>query len=507
MAAIRAAEVYGANDDPVADFYAVLKEQVQADDAVYNSGESFLKAQIYLWGKPAYLREWISCDSETAAVCEEEMVNLTLREQPAAQRLWFISWGEPGRKEAALQAWEQAGTVERIPVDWGRTAWLMRDTGWLREKQAALESERRNITAGEPAARANFDLYLRDDALYYHKEPCKATKSVIASDSPDYRGSFFLNLVPFAAADLPPARRAAGYQGLGFAFRQRGAVVAGNCFAKVPLPDYDFPLAEIRAGQYVDKGGPLWEAVIDRKADYFRSVDTAITAAAPAARGVFDLYLTDDALYYYREQCRSADTAARFLLHFIPVDVRDLPPERRISGVGNADFDFDRYGAVFDGKCMARIRRPDYPVAAVRAGQFTEQAGNIWTVEFPVDSREAYGDKYAAITAGEPDSPGDFDLYLRDNTLAYAKEECRPEDAAMRFFLHIVPVDLTDLADERREYGIDNLDFALEQRGARFDGKCLATVGLPNYPIAAIKTGQFVPGEPPAWSVELAVEP
>ena len=384
VAAIRAVDVYAAQEDPVADFYAALKEQIQDDDAVYASGETFLQALFYLWRTPAYHREWV-CRSASVAACREEIVNLTLREQPAAQRLWFIHWGEPGLKEAVLQAWEQQGLVERIPVDRRRAAWLMRDTGWLRERQAALELERRDITAGEPAARANFDLYLRDDTLYYHKEPCNTAKYVAAAVVDDPRGSFFLNLIPLATADLPPPQRAAGRQELNFTFWQRGTELAGKCFAKVPLPDYDFPLAEIRAGQYVDAGGPLWATVIDRKPDYFRSVDPAITAAAPAAQGFFDLYLTEDALYYYREPCRPADTTRRFFLHLSPADGADLPAEGQQRGFDNRDFAFDRYGAAFDGKCMAKVRRPDYPIAAIKTGQFVIGEPPAWSVELTVE--------------------------------------------------------------------------------------------------------------------------
>lgn len=383
-AAIRAAEVYAAQEDPVADFYAVLKEQVQADDAVYASGETFLQALFYLWRTPAYHREWV-CRSDAVAACREEIVNLTLREQPAAQRLWFIYWGEPGLKETVLQAWEQQGLVERILIDRGRAAWLMRDSGWLRERQAALELERRDITAGEPAARGVFDLYLRDNTLYYHKEPCNTAKYVAAAVVDDPRGRFFLNLIPLAAADLPPPQLAADRRELSFTFWQRGTELDSKCFAKVPLPDYDFPLAEIRAGQYVDAGGPLWAAVIDRKPDYFRSVYPAITAAAPAAQGVFDLYLTADALYYYREPCLPADTTRRFFLHLIPADAADLPAEGQQHGFDNRDFAFDRYGAAFDGKCMARVRLPNYPIAAIKTGQFVIGEPPAWSVELAVE--------------------------------------------------------------------------------------------------------------------------
>lgn len=51
---------------------------------------------------------------------------------------------------------------------------------------------------------------------------------------------------------------------------------------------------------------------------------------------------------------------------------------------------------------------------------------------------------------------------------------------------------------------MDNRDFAFAGRGAHGDGKGMVPGGLPDYPMAAIRTGQFVSGEPPAWSVELA---
>lgn len=108
-----------------------------------------------------------------------------------------------------------------------------------------------------------------------------------------------------------------------------------------------------------------------------------ITAAAPDAQAHFDLYLLDGRLAYARETCDSADTAARFFLHIVPANPEDLPEERRQWGVDNLDFDFSRAGAHFDGKCLAIISLPDYPVTAIRAGQFTA-AGPVWETEFAV---------------------------------------------------------------------------------------------------------------------------
>ena len=57
--------------------------------------------------------------------------------------------------------------------------------------------------------------------------------------------------------------------------------------------------------------------------------------------------------------------------------------------------------------------------------------------------------------------------------------------------------------DTRREHGFDNLDFGFDERGVIFGGKCLAGVGLPQYAIARITTGQF-DGAGRIWGVEFA---
>ena len=111
-------------------------------------------------------------------------------------------------------------------------------------------------------------------------------------------------------------------------------------------------------------------------------------------------------------------------------------------------------------------------------------------------------DAYRAITATQPIVRSNFDLHLNDNSLHYVRDTCRPDDIQARFFLHILPHDTNDLPQHRQQYGFDNLDFAFYEHGVRFDGKCLASVPLPNYPIARINTGQWIPGEGKLWEGE-----
>ena len=92
----------------------------------------------------------------------------------------------------------------------------------------------------------------------------------------------------------------------------------------------------------------------------------------------------------------------------------------------------------------------------------------------------------------QPAIRSDFDVYLLDDTLVYAKEPCVPEDVDATFFLHVDPTDPDDLPGPRRRYGFDNLDFRFADRGALIGGVCAVEVPLPGYGVAAIRTGQYV---------------
>ncbi len=104
--------------------------------------------------------------------------------------------------------------------------------------------------------------------------------------------------------------------------------------------------------------------------------------------------------------------------------------------------------------------------------------------------------KYETIVSGKPADHGVFDLYssTRENTLTYVREPCSLTDMNQTFFLHIIPEDVHDVPLHSRRFGFVNYDFSFNQSGARFDGKCLATIRLPDYAIAGIRTGvEFSP--------------
>ncbi len=258
------------------------------------------------------------------------------------------------------------------------------------------------------------------------------------------------------------------------------------------------------------------DALLTPQNQYFFLYDTAgltawygakyrsVASTEPLVREEFDVYLIDGTVYYLKEPCERADAAGRFFLHVYPEDLNDLSDGRRPHGFDNLDFGFEERGLLFDGKCLAIVDIPQYDIARFRTGRVGGDGVQGWNAALDIQGPKLIS-AYQSIVSTEPAARAEFDLYLDGGKLYYVKEPCGSEDVQARFFLHVVPEDENALPDHRREHGFDNLDFGFDERGVVFDGKCLAGVGLPQYAIARIVTGQFgAAGR--VWEVEFAPE-
>ena len=241
-----------------------------------------------------------------------------------------------------------------------------------------------------------------------------------------------------------------------------------------------------------------------------------LEASEPAARSVFDVYLQDGALSYLKAPCSERDYGTEFYRYVHPVDLDDLPARFRREGFHPTRYGLSlrERGAVFDGVCLMTLRLPTYPIAAVQTGQWLPGEERLWEVFVnpPLDGETLafYEKAYQAIAAsGEPAArAGGFDLYLDgdSDTLSYLKAPCGEGDTRGRFFLSVHPVDAGDLPEERREVGHESLNFTFAPpAGVVFDGKCMSTRQLPDYDIARIETGQWIPGGERVWDGEIVV--
>ena len=200
------------------------------------------------------------------------------------------------------------------------------------------------------------------------------------------------------------------------------------------------------------------------------------------------------------------------------------PPEMSSGGTNRSDWFWQRMDRHFDhrsdgvglivagrmAQAFVRDCTPDELAVWSWVGQGDETAVGSWTqtqTGLCVDARVlphnalppvrvemmTVGDWVPGpLGGGPPVIRSDWDVYLVENSLIYAKDQCSPEDAEPTFFLHLDPVDMNDLPSHRKQYDFDNLDFAFRDHRLPI-GKCLAEVPLPEYAISEIRTGQYVP--------------
>ena len=240
----------------------------------------------------------------------------------------------------------------------------------------------RDAVKGEPLVRSVFDLHVINESLWYIQDRCEE-KSL--------GNPFFLHILPESMDDLPAEQEQYGFESIdkpiGYElFFDLHSASDGACAARVPLPDY--AVAAIRTGQKTPDGSALWTAQLRLNPEPYRTAYTEAVEGKPLARSTFNLYAADGALIYVKEQCGQDDITHRFFLHIVPERPNDLPEARLEVGFENLDFEFFFRGALFDGKCAARVPLPDYSVASIRTGQFGP-GGELWSMDvaFPSTRR------------------------------------------------------------------------------------------------------------------------
>ena len=132
--------------------------------------------------------------------------------------------------------------------------------------------------------------------------------------------------------------------------------------------------------------GGAFASVNDFYLQWYRARYAATAAGEPAARSVFDVYLDGGELAYLKAECGAEHAAGAFFADVFPLRPASPPASARAEEFDRLVFHFADHGAVFDGKCMARIRLPDYAIARLQTGQLEADAGVAWQVEFAPDT-------------------------------------------------------------------------------------------------------------------------
>ena len=296
----------------------------------------------------------------------------------------------------------------------------------------------------------------------------------------------------------------------------RGEVDFVLTFERVAAPLYT---PAHRFAFLYDAGGVADAIVAARRRSH-----AAMAAREPLARGAFDLHLLplvpqarssvrgvrggDLALAYVKHPCRPEDLRGVFFLEVTPANAADLPYLSRRARRDSIYFFFqaqDDFG-LFEDKCLFRAPLPAYPVRSIKTGRYAAADLPGWEVGARID-RHALRRARDVVVGAPPAGQGFFDVHLRNRTVTYLRAPCAAADTEDRFFLHVTPARPDALPPGRRPAGFANLDFDFNERGARFNGGCVATRTLPDYEIARLSTGQFDAGGEAGWRVAVSVSP
>ena len=492
------------SDTSMKQILATLEEKAQEGDAVYVSAWEVPIIKFYQGEKPAnYFYGSVYCHNITWAVCVDEMLDEMFIALNGSNRIWMIHNGSVfAPKEVAeySAAYSHEAVVEEFPIVGWNTLHLITGVDGLianiRDQWLGVESE------GNAIVEAAYSLYLQDDALYYVKQPCVPA---------DTESPFFLRIYPENAHNLPVGQRRIGSKNVNFEFRHYGLRDdADKCVMRHALPNY--AIGRIHTGQFVySDGSVVWDADFRFKPfnlDEWLDMYETVVSREAIAESTYDVYLWEDALHYAKRPCVPEDAEARFFLYLYPEYAHNLSAHRREYGYNTTDFEFRDYGFMVDDKCLARIDLPEYAVRHIHTGQFVYPDGPvIWDADFPFEpfNADEWLDVYERVASRKPIASSDYDVYIRDDALYYAKQPCVPEDADAHFFLYIYPEDVYDLPAARRQYGYAIHDFKFRDYGFMAEDKCIIRRALPDYAVGNIHTGQYVyPDETVIWDVDFA---
>ena len=216
-----------------------------------------------------------------------------------------------------------------------------------------------------------------------------------------------------------------------------------------------------------------------------------------AVADVYDVHRLDDAVALIMEPCApSFIERVGATLRVTPVDPGDLPPWREGKREEPRYFPLRDYSAFFDGKCVASLPLPDYPIAD-------------FSLDWKLLSRDAAREAMRrAKEDGRLLARSAYDLHLADNELVYIQEECDPLGTEQPFRVSVFPERSSDLPEEWRQRGYERFWFNFHWHGALLEeGACVALFPLPDYPIDRIRTGQYIEGEGDLWEAAFSANP
>ena len=246
----------------------------------------------------------------------------------------------------------------------------------------------------------------------------------------------------------------------------------------------------------------------DAAASSYRERYQSVVAGEPVIRSEFDVYLQGRTLSWVQEPCRPETLGWGMEVALYPAEGLRLPPHRRQHGSLAHE---RRPWLRFDGQCFGQADLQEFDLTRFslsidRYDPATGAPAGTWVGHYYPGLPEVLDAIGRQRESAPPPAAGpQWEAFQEGAQIIYAKAGCEPHHREAGFFLHLTPANPGDLPEGRRKYGYDNLDFQFEWRGLELGDECVAIVPLPDYPVAAVATGQYT-GAGRLWETALPIQ-
>ena len=305
-----------------------------------------------------------------------------------------------------------------------------------------------------------FDVYLSEDRLAYVTRDC---------DQVDLAAPFFLHVIPVHRDDLPEDSKQHGFGNFDFSFYTKGVTDGEVCAITQGLPKY--AIAMVRTGQYIPGGSTIWRVEFS-------------LSNVPGESIMREVESSQSNVEVDMSKFQSVTFQEAPNLYFISFDA--LAPRallRNYLGIEST-----RFHDLFDDEFR---RFPNFFVNAVRT---------FHSINMLMSLDE---DVFLSINVMSPHGASLFSGALPSPLLRILSENGYETSALYNDTYFGYPKGPhIDNYFINRVNAID-IDFDFDAvNGVRQEGVCTVTQELPDYDLAEIRTGQYIPGEGPIWTVK-----
>ena len=208
-------------------------------------------------------------------------------------------------------------------------------------------------------------------------------------------------------------------------------------------------------------------------------------------------------VYYLKKDCGSDDPTDHLFLRVLAPNSNmrlDILEEIPLGEASERSMWYE------ESKCYVKRYLDYWPLYRIQTGEYRE-GKLLWEGTFSVDSEQEvanllapHRNRYMAVAGRDPIARSHWNVHVFGREIIHLKDPCHSVDLDEDFVMHVLPARSVKSSElESRSDGFILYQWNDFRRvhgnsatvgSSMFDGKCILTYLLPDFPVAAVKTGQ-----------------